>query len=269
MVVFPNAKINLGLHILRKRTDGFHDLATVFYPVGWKDALEVVEGGKEAFKLTISGLEVSGDPESNLCYKAWKLISADYKLPNLQAHLHKVIPMGAGLGGGSSDAAFMLKLINDVAGLKLAEEKLMKYASQLGSDCAFFIQNRPAYATGRGEILNDFEGILKGYYIVVLMPDITVPTAAAYSWITPKDDREHIPQILKGKVSTWRELLVNDFEKPVCTRHTQIAELIAHLYSKGALYAAMSGSGAAVFGVFSKETKIDLPEVNSWSGLAI
>jgi 4-diphosphocytidyl-2-C-methyl-D-erythritol kinase len=269
MLSFPTAKINLGLQILRKRGDGFHDLETVFYPVGWQDALEVVANGEEPLQLTMSGLPVAGDLESNLCYKAWKLIAADYSLPPLQAHLHKMIPMGAGLGGGSSDAAFMLKLLNEVNHVGINEDKLCSYAAQLGSDCAFFVRNKPAFATGRGEVLEDFLLDLSNYYLQIVMPEVTVPTAAAYSWITPMDNRKDIQSILQQPIATWKTELINDFQQPVCERFPIIAELISQLYNEGAIYAAMSGSGAAVFGIFDIEPAYTFSELKSWKGKMI
>ena len=266
MLTFPNAKINLGLRVLRKRNDGFHDIATVFYPVGLCDVLEVIEGGAKPFSLNQSGLAITGNPEENLCYRAWKLLAADFRLPDLQGHLHKVIPMGAGLGGGSADGAFMLKLINEVCNLKLDDRRLSDYAARLGSDCPFFIRNKPAYATGRGEKLEDFPEVLKGYQVVVCKPEMSVPTASAYSWITPNENTEDIREILKSKPSEWRGRLINDFEKPVRERYPQIRSLIDELYAEGAIYAAMSGSGAAVYGVFENSETREIKNVFNWSG---
>jgi 4-diphosphocytidyl-2-C-methyl-D-erythritol kinase len=266
MLSFPNAKINLGLQVLRKRKDGFHDLATVFYPAGWKDALELIVRGNIPFRLTTSGLSVNGDPESNLCYKAWKLISADYDLPALEAHLHKTIPMGAGLGGGSADGAFMLRLLNDVCQLRIPEEKLLIYAAELGSDCPFFIRNRPVYATGRGEILEEFPFVLEQYTMVILMPEIGVPTAAAFSWITPAESSSDLRETLKLPPEQWKGKLINDFEEPVSKKYPVIRQLIDYLYEKGALYAAMSGSGASVYGIYRELPEIDIPGMNYWKG---
>lgn len=250
MVTFPNAKINLGLRVLRKRNDGFHDIATVLYPVGLCDVLEVIEGGVKPFSLDQSGLAVAGNPEENLCYRAWKLLAADFNLPNLQGHLHKVVPIGAGLGGGSADGAFMLKLINEVCKIGLDDDALERYAAQLGSDCPFFIRNKPVYATGRGEIMEEFPDVLSGYQIIVRKPEISVSTAEAYSWVNPQESTEDIREILKSNPSEWRGRLVNDFEAPVCARHPEIRSHIDELYNEGAVYAAMSGSGSAVFGIF-------------------
>ena len=184
MIVFPHCKINLGLHVTRKRDDGFHDIETIFYPVGWKDILEITTGINEEFTLEISGLSVHGKLESNLIYKAWQLLKEDFSIPPLQVYLHKILPMGAGLGGGSSDAAFMLKLLNNRFKLGLSNEKLREYAAKLGSDCPFFVESKPCLAKGRGEILTPLNIDLSNYRIVVVMPkNISIGTAEAYSWI--------------------------------------------------------------------------------------
>jgi 4-diphosphocytidyl-2-C-methyl-D-erythritol kinase len=174
--------------------------------------------------------------------------------------------MGAGLGGGSADAAFMLRLISDVCSLQIPEEKLLFYAAKLGSDCPFFIRNRPVYATGRGEILEDYHPVLDNYSMVILMPDIAVPTAAAYSWITPSESTTDLKKTLELAPEQWKGKLINDFEEPVAQRFPVIRELISYLYEKGALYAAMSGSGAAVFGIFTTLPEIDIPGINYWKG---
>lgn len=268
MVVFPPCKINLGLQIIRKRDDGYHELNTVFYPVGWCDVLELIEGGDEPFTLTLSGLPVKGDIKTNLCYKAWELIAADFPLPKLKAHLHKVVPMGAGLGGGSSDGAFMLKLINDVCELMLTDKQLLAYASTLGSDCAFFIDAKPAIAMGRGEMLSEIHVDLKDYYMLIVMPDVTVNTAEAYSWVTPKEPQLNLAEIINLPVELWQGKLINDFEKPVSAMHTVIQGLIEKMQANGAVYSSMSGSGAAVYGIFTTEPDQQLfAPFRSWVGL--
>ncbi len=261
MISFPSAKINLGLHITAKRLDGYHEIESIFYPVGWTDALELIEGGLQDFEMTFSGIPVPGNLNSNLCYKAWQLLKEDFSLPNLQAHLHKVIPMGAGLGGGSSDAAFMLKLINDVCDLKIANYQLMLYASQLGSDCPFFIANKPMIATSRGEVLNIIEIDLSVYYIAIVMPPISVSTRDAYSWITPSIPSNDLRTLIQSPIANWKGLLINDFEEVVCKHHPIIANIKQQLYDEGAIYASMSGSGAAVFGIF--KTLPELKEFDS------
>jgi 4-diphosphocytidyl-2-C-methyl-D-erythritol kinase len=259
MIVFPHCKINLGLHVVRKRADGFHDIETIFYPVFWKDILEVNDGIKDNFDLEISGLTINGDLNSNLIYKAWKLIKADYILPPIQVHLHKILPMGAGLGGGSSDAAFMLKLLNSKFNLGISSQKLTEYAAQLGSDCPFFIESKPCLATGRGEILTPISIDLSNYQIVVAMPkNISVGTAEAYSWVTPHEPKRSLTDIIHLPISEWKDNLINDFETPVIKHHPRIGQIKSQLYQVGAHYASMSGSGAAVFGIFDKRVSIDL-----------
>jgi 4-diphosphocytidyl-2-C-methyl-D-erythritol kinase len=250
MVLFPNAKINLGLSVIEKRSDGFHNLETVFYPISWADALEVNSTGNQPINLTISGLSVDGNLTNNLCYRAWELLAKDYSLPNLQAHLHKVLPMGAGLGGGSADAAFMLIMVNEVASLGISNEKLTIYASKLGSDCAFFIENKPVFANGRGDQFTPIELNLSNYYFVVVMPPVTVNTAEAYSWVKPQIPKFSIHELIKMPIAKWKDYLINDFEAPVIMKHPIIGEIKNQLYSDGAIYASMSGSGASVYGIF-------------------
>jgi 4-diphosphocytidyl-2-C-methyl-D-erythritol kinase len=268
MISFPHCKINLGLNVIQKREDGFHNIESVFYPVNWCDVLEIIEVGTKPFELTISGLDVKGDPEKNLCYKAWKLISLDFKLPNLSVYLHKVLPMGAGLGGGSSDAAFTLKMINELCNLGLSTEKLVEYAAQIGSDCAFFIHNKPMLATGKGEILAPLDVNLSGHKIVIAMPNVSVGTAEAYSWIKPKSPINNLESVLKSSINSWNQNLVNDFEIPVIERFPIIGEIKETFKTSGAAYTSMSGSGAAVFALFEKEIpknlKFDSQEVLIW-----
>lgn len=256
MIDFPPVKINLGLSVLRRRPDGFHDIESVFYPVPWCDILEVVATGTEEFAFSSSGLAVPGSIEKNLCYKAWDLLRQDFQLPPLQAHLHKILPMGAGLGGGSSDGAAMLQLINNVAELKLSKQQLEAYAATLGSDCPFFIRRKPCLVTGRGEVLEEIPLSLSGMHILLVMPPVSVGTAEAYSWIRPSEPRHRVSEVIMQDPDNWRKMLVNDFEKPVSDRHPVIARLRESLYAQGAVYSAMSGSGAAVFGLFRSEPDI-------------
>ena len=258
MVVFPNCKINLGLNIIRKRSDGYHDLETVFYPVEIKDALEVIRS--EEFKFTGSGLAVNGSVQDNLCMKAYQLLHSKFtQLPNVQIHLHKAIPMGAGLGGGSADGAFMLKLLNHKFQLGLPNEELIDYALQLGSDCPFFIENKPCFATGRGEDMVAVPLDLSAYTFVLINPGIHVSTATAFSHLTPKIPAKPIKEIIEQPIETWKDELINDFEIPVFNQHPLIAVIKQQLYDSGAAYAAMSGSGSTVFGIFNTE-EIKLPE---------
>lgn len=261
MISFPNAKVNLGLHITQKRSDGYHNIETIFYPVPWCDVLEIIVGGDKPFDISMSGLEVNVSLENNLCYKAWKLISENHQLPPLKVHLHKIIPMGAGLGGGSSDAAFVLKMINELCELNLSNLHLREMAAQLGSDCPFFIFNEPMMASGRGEILNPLNISLKNYQILIVMPALTVGTSEAYSWISPQQPKNKLSEIISQPINEWQKLLINDFEEPVFEHHSAIEKIKNKLIESGAIYTSMSGSGAAVFGIFKtlpeKEITID------------
>ena len=267
MIVFPNSKINLGLRILRKRTDGYHDLETVFYPVGIKDALEIVplalNEHTSSFPFTLSGAEIQGQPTSNLCVRAYKLLRKDFPaLPKIKMHLHKTIPSGAGLGGGSSDAAFTLALLNKMFVLGLPEEKLMSYAAELGSDCPFFIINKPCYATGRGEVLEPIQLDLSAYKIVVVNPGIHIDTGLAFANITPAVPQRTVREIIAGlPFERWKDELVNDFEKLIFPRHPEIADIKDEFYHQGAVYASMSGSGSTVYGIFAadKEIRLNFP----------
>ena len=248
MIVFPNAKINIGLHVVSKRSDGYHNLETVFYPVKLSDALEMAESKED--KLTVSGISVEGNPEENLVMKALHLVKKDFELPPVQLHLHKIIPFGAGLGGGSSDAAFTLKMLNDYFSLHLKNEELKGYATQLGADCSFFIENKPAFATGTGDQLQPVDLDLSKYQVVVLKPDFSVSTPEAYKNIIPQKpdfmlaDLPHLPS------EEWKDTVVNDFEKSIFPKYPEIEKLKEKLYELGAVYASMSGSGSAVFGLF-------------------
>jgi 4-diphosphocytidyl-2-C-methyl-D-erythritol kinase len=257
VVTFPNCKINLGLHIPGKREDGFHNLETVFYPVPFKDALELIPSTNTEIEFTITGLAVDGNAADNLCVKAYHLLKKDFpELPAVKIHLHKAIPLGAGLGGGSADAAFMLKLLNEKFKLNLSTSKLLNYALQLGSDCPFFIINEPCFATGRGEILEEVELDLSAYKIVLINPGIHVNTGWAFSNITPALPIKSIVEIIQQPVETWKAELKNDFETAVFAAHPAIEEIKKSFYSQGAIYAAMSGSGSTVFGIFN--TPVDI-----------
>ncbi len=265
MIVFPNCKINLGLHILRKRADGYHDLETVFYPVRFTDILELIPDrstNDQPVTYSQSGLEIQGNPLDNLCVKAYQLLKKDYPaLPPVKMHLHKVIPTGAGLGGGSADAAFSLQLLNDYFKLELSTDQLLHYALSLGSDCPFFILNKPAYATGRGELLKPVSVDLTGYTLVIINPGIHVPTAKAFAGIRPALPEKSLKEIIAQPVSSWAEELVNDFEKPIFYQYPEIAAIKDELYRAGAVYASMSGSGSTVYGLFTdgKPLILNLP----------
>ena len=253
MVLFPNAKINLGLNILRKREDGYHELETVFYPIGLKDGLEFIENKHNKINFTSSGHLLNIDPEDNIVVKAYRFLAADHPLPGLDIHLHKVIPFGAGLGGGSSDAAFLLKGLNDFFELGLTIDQLKKYAVRLGADCSFFLENRPAFASGIGERLNAIDLSLRGYYLVLIKPPFGVGTKEAYSNIIPAIPEIRLSEAILQYPEKWQESVFNDFEPSVFKLFPKISELKSKLLDLGAVYAAMSGSGSSVFGLFKNE----------------
>jgi 4-diphosphocytidyl-2-C-methyl-D-erythritol kinase len=256
MVCFPNAKINLGLNIIKKRTDGFHNIETVFYPIPLADILEVLPNpvsGKTEMRIT--GMKVPGEVIDNLCLKAYRTLQPQYDLPPVSIILHKLIPMGAGLGGGSADGAFMLTTLNTLFQLGLSEQQLMDYASQLGSDCAFFINNKPAIGEGRGNELRTVDLLLKGYYLVLVKPEIHIGTAEAYAGVKPFEPGQTSGTIVSLPIIEWKEKLVNDFENSIFSKHPEIQKIKENIYSLGAIYASMTGSGAAVFGIFKDEAE--------------
>ena len=266
MISFPNCKINLGLHIVNKRADCFHNLETIFYPIPLNDAVEIITSSStNAVTYSTTGNTIDGAAEDNLCIKAYHLLKKDFpNLPNIKLHLHKVIPTGAGLGGGSADAAFALKLINDKYQLNLSTSKLLNYALQLGSDCPFFIINKPCFASGRGEVLEELELDLSAFKFVLINPNIHVNTGWAFGELAKESDvskpsdhyKKTIKEIIQQPITTWRENLSNDFEKVVFEKHPTIKNIKEELYKQGAIYAAMSGSGSTVFGIFNKETDL-------------
>ena len=261
MVIFPNCKINLGLHILRKRTDGYHDLQTVFFPVGLLDALEVIQvnNQKEPIHYSHSGLPVAGEVTNNLCVKAFSLLKKDFpQIPSSLLHLHKNIPLGAGLGGGSSDGAHTLLLFNQLYQLNLSQDQLINYALALGSDCPFFIINKPCLAEGRGEKLTPIALDLSAFDLVMINPGIHINTGWAFSRLTPSDDRASLVDIIQEPVENWKSLLKNDFEEPVYNAHPAIESIKEKLYNEGALYASLSGSGSTVYGLFKKGKSVEI-----------
>ena len=263
MIVFPNAKINLGLRVLSKRPDGFHDLESVFHPVRLSDVLEIVQAGKNppgpSDSLTLSGIPLEAG-EDNLCIQALRLMRDKHGIPAVHMHLHKRIPTGAGLGGGSSDAAFTLKALNGMFSLDLDDDILMEYAAKIGSDCPFFIRNEPSLATGRGEILEPHPVDLSGYYLGLVLPGIMVDTAWAYKRIKPSRQGQAIREIVNHSPGFWKGRLINHFEQPVFEEYPEIKNLKKALYDAGAVYASMTGSGSAVFGLFSEEPGVP-PEI--------
>jgi 4-diphosphocytidyl-2-C-methyl-D-erythritol kinase len=261
LVLFPNCKINLGLRVTARRPDYYHDLETIFYPVPLRDAAEITtfSAKKEhtGFELTITGLEIPGETSSNLCTKAWQLIKKDFPdIPAVRMHLHKAIPIGAGLGGGSSDGAFTLILLNEELKLNLTTEKLLAYALRLGSDCPFFILNKPCYATGRGEILEEIEIDLSGHHFVIVNPGIHISTAEAFSDIViSPESKTSLKEIIMQPVATWKNFLVNEFEEPVFRKYPELKEIKEKFYKSGAVYASMTGTGSSIYGIFHNSKK--------------
>lgn len=267
MITFPNCKINLGLSITEKRPDGYHNLETVFYPVALEDALEIRthRDANQKFTLHQYGIEISGNPEDNLVVKAYLLLDKEFKLPSIEIHLFKHIPSGAGLGGGSADAAFMLKLLNNHYQLGLSENQLETHAATLGADCAFFIRNQPTFAEGIGNLFSPIDLSLSGYQIMIVKPNVFVSTKEAFSNIHPHRPEHSIKEVIKHPVDHWKDMLINDFEASVFPQHPVIGEIKNELYNQGAIYASMSGSGSSVFGLFTPDTT--LPEINWGTGL--
>lgn len=250
MIFYPNAKINIGLEVLRKRNDGYHDLETIFYPIGLSDILEI--NFSDEFCYTQTGINFEGDHENNIVIKAYRLLQHDFKLKPVAMHLHKMIPIGAGLGGGSSDAAFTLKGLNELFGLQLTSHQLEQYATKLGSDCAFFIKNEPAFATGRGEIMEPINVSIQGHSLVLIKPDSSVGTAEAYANIQGRVPQQSLKNAIRLSIEKWKTSIENRFELSVFKTHPEIAVIKQKLYDQGAIYASMSGSGSSVYGIFEK-----------------
>ena len=258
MISFPSCKINLGLNVVGKRTDGFHNLETIFFPVPLQDALEIIPAPNRRFQFSSTGLDIPGEQENNLCIKAFNLLRADFKLPPVHMHLHKVIPVGSGLGGGSSDGAVTLKLLNELFSLALDAEKLKNYARLLGSDCAFFIDNKPVFGYERGDSFEPFSVDLAGLFIALVIPPIHVSTAEAYALVVPEIPQRSLKELVRLPVKEWKDCIVNDFEAPITKKYPSIGMIGQKLYQAGALFASMSGSGSAVFGLFE-----EIPELRS------
>ena len=304
MICFPNAKINLGLHVVEKREDGYHNIETVFYPVPLKDALEIVPfspsfpnegemvwsfqtppvfstlqtqyhdplvrkrgGGESDFSFTQVGLSLDSLPEDNLVIKAFNLFKKRYDLPPLAVFLKKAIPFGAGLGGGSADAAFMLKLLNACTSQNLSDEELEKMSVEIGADCPFFIRNRPVVASGIGNMFESIELSLKGYTLCIIKPNLVVSTKDAYSSVKPAKPSTPLKEIVRLPVKEWKHLLKNDFEPGVFQKFPVIAEIKDYVYACGSVYASMSGSGSAVFGLFENDVNLSFPECFIWKGV--
>jgi 4-diphosphocytidyl-2-C-methyl-D-erythritol kinase len=263
MIIFPNSKINLGLNIVGKRNDGYHNLETVFYPVQIKDAVEIIEGKDQSpiddVSFSKSGIEIDGDPGNNLCVKAYHLLKKDFpQLPAVRIHLHKTIPLGAGLAGGSADGAFTLQLLNKKFQPGISNNQLFDYALQLGSDCPFFILNKPCFATGRGESLQEIKIDLSVYKILIVYPGIHISTAWAFSNLQPTVPQKSLKELIHQPVHSWKGVIKNDFEEPVFNQFPEIKEIKEKLYDAGAVYSSMSGSGSAVYGIFEREKTLSL-----------
>ena len=260
MISFPNCKINLGLHITNRRSDGYHNLETVFFPVKWYDVLEIIpsKNTNDDNTLSATGIIATKNGNENICTKAYTALKNDFpnRLPAVQIYLHKTVPVGAGLGGGSADAAFTLKLLNEQFHLGLSPEQLIIYASRLGSDCPFFIINKPCFATGRGEILETFTIDLSAYKFLLVNPSIDISTKEAFSKLVPAFPGKSIKEIVSGPVTTWKSSLKNDFEETVFKIWPELEAVKNNLYNAGAIYASMTGSGSTLYGIFPKNDKI-------------
>ena len=262
MIRYPKSKINLGLHVTEKRSDGYHNIETVFHCIDWTDIIEILPGPKHSrgIEIHVSGLPVSGKHSDNLIVKAYNQLAQDYSVDAVKVYLHKQVPMGAGLGGGSADAAAMLNALNELFQLSISTSELEQRAAQLGADCAFFIEGNPVYATGTGTTFTPCNVDLKGWHIYIIHPGIHVGTAEAYSGVVPKKSEVSIPEILTLPLEEWKRNLRNDFEVSVFAKHREIAAVKENLYNHGAVYAAMSGSGSAVYGLFrDKPAQLNLP----------
>jgi 4-diphosphocytidyl-2-C-methyl-D-erythritol kinase len=266
MIAFPPCKINLGLNILSKRQDGFHNIETCSYPIPWTDILEVIPAGET--EVTFSGNSIPGRAEQNLCLKAYELIKNDFGIGPVKIHLHKIIPIGAGLGGGSSDAAYTLRLLSNVFELSLTPDQLRKYAAQLGSDCSFFTQDKPQLGSGKGELLHDLDITLNGFWLILVKPPTHISTQQAYSGVVPKSPKTTLHEILPLPPSRWKGSLENDFEESIFSIYPEISTIKNQLYAQGAVYASMSGSGSSVFGLFEKpvQLKKSFPNMEYWEG---
>lgn len=260
MVTFPNAKINIGLNIIEKRADGYHNIESVFYPVSLCDALEVIENtdnSKERIIFSFSGIDIPGNPDTNLCWYAYHLIASHYVLPDIKVHLHKHIPIGAGLGGGSADAASFIHLLNDKFELGISWGEMHNYARQLGSDCSFFISNKPSFAVGTGDQLESLKLDLSKYFIALVYPNIHINTAKAYNGVIPQTPSRSLENdLLNLPIEQWKDFIHNDFEDTVFIQFSELKKIKGQLYSLGAEYAAMSGSGSTVYGIFKKKTDL-------------
>ena len=272
MIFFSPAKINLGLQILERRRDGFHELRSVMYPTALCDIIEIhqLSGSDRPFQFSQSGIRFDSDVEKNLCISAWKLLTAEAILPNVAIHLHKQIPIGAGLGGGSSNASITLKGLNQIADTPVSAERLAELAAQLGSDCPFFLHSEAMMMEGRGEVLSPVRLSLDTLYLIMLYPDIHISTAEAYGGVTPAYPELHLRKLIEAPCDRWKDLIKNDFEKSVFLRYPLLKELKNSLYDSGALYASMSGSGSSLYGIFKSPPELpeNIQKYVIWAGQA-
>ncbi len=256
MISFPNCKINLGLSVVEKRTDGFHDIETVFYPLKLCDVIEIIISQDNKSDFQISGIPINGNSDTNLCIKTYELLKTKFNLHDVQIHLHKNIPVGAGLGGGSSDAVFTMKLLNELFLLQLSEAEQINYSKKIGSDCAFFVNNSPVFAYEKGDKFEAIDINLKEYYLVLVKPNVSVDTSFAYSKIIAKKPKNSIKEIIKLPISEWKQFLKNDFEDVIFEEFPEIEKVKNQLYDLGAIYSSMSGSGSVVYGIFKNKINI-------------
>lgn len=270
MLSFPNCKINIGLHVTEKRADGFHNIETILVPADWQDILEIVPDEKTTddidFKCT--GIRLFGTKEKNLCLRAYNFLAQHYKLPSIKMHLHKIIPIGAGLGGGSADAAHTILILNKIFKLNISEKDHENFSNQLGSDCAFFIRNKPVFASGKGDIFEPVKLKMKNIFCVIVKSRIHISTTEAYSRIKPRKRNTSLRELIQQPISDWKNSIENDFEKIVFEKNPAIKNIKSRLYKLGAVYASMSGSGSAVYGLFTEEKHLNTYFRSStvWSG---
>jgi 4-diphosphocytidyl-2-C-methyl-D-erythritol kinase len=258
MIIFPNAKINIGLNVINRREDGYHNLETIFYPIKINDVLEVIEADELSFES--DGLEIPGRMEDNLCIKGYHLLKKDFDLPPVKMFLYKHIPIGAGLGGGSADAAFFIRLLNQKFHLELSDEQMIGYVRQLGADCAFFIKNKPVFAQGIGDKIEDIDLDLSKYKIALVMPRVHVSTPEAFRGVKPAVPEHSLKELIRLPVVEWKNHVKNDFELSIFKNHPAIRGVKAALYEAGAIYASMSGSGASVFGIFEEKPALKISD---------
>jgi 4-diphosphocytidyl-2-C-methyl-D-erythritol kinase len=267
MISFPNGKINIGLSVLEKRPDGYHNIETIMYPVSIHDVLEIIVFPGIDFSFSLTGINIPGETGNNLVCKAYELLKKDFNIPAIKIHLHKVIPAGAGLGGGSADAAFAIKMINKLFDLGLSEEKMEYYSKILGSDCAFFIKNKPVIAYEKGDKFENVALNLEKYFLIIVKPYIHINTQEAYSWIKPARKEISLKDLVHAPINQWKNTVINDFEAELIKQHPVIEIIIKRLYEVGAIFASLTGSGAAVYGIFSevKDIQKEFPRCFFWS----